>query len=103
MALLLCRNIPLYLRNVRPNAIYRAASTSSSQKSKDSLIYPEHLFPKKMPPPPRTVEDFAETKNPRVNKNSCLFLFVDNIQYFFKGAVVFLFIHSQNYIQILLM
>lgn len=44
----------------------QVALISTTKKNKDTLVYPDDLFPKKMPPPPKTVEDFAETKNPKV-------------------------------------
>ncbi|KFM65931.1 NADH dehydrogenase [ubiquinone] 1 beta subcomplex subunit 11, mitochondrial, partial [Stegodyphus mimosarum] len=53
------------LRNVSRISTSSAASISTSKKNKDTLVYPDDLFPKKQPPPPRTVEDFAETKNPK--------------------------------------
>lgn len=38
------------------------AFISTSKKSKETSAYPPELIPKKLPPPPVTVEDFAETK-----------------------------------------
>ena len=65
MALFLSRNFRPYLRNFRLNFQNQIAAISTSKKNKDTLVYPDDLFPKKAPPPPKTVEDFAETKNPK--------------------------------------
>lgn len=62
------RNFRPCLRNIRIYTYNQIPSISTSKKKKDTLVYPDDLFPKKMPAPPKTVEDFAETKNPKVNE-----------------------------------
>ncbi|XP_015910690.2 NADH dehydrogenase [ubiquinone] 1 beta subcomplex subunit 11, mitochondrial [Parasteatoda tepidariorum] len=56
---------PTLRRNLGRCLRCQVASISTSKKSKDTLAYPEDLFPKKPPAPPKTVEEFAETKNPK--------------------------------------
>jgi len=56
---------PFIKRNFIKIISNQIALISTSKKSKDTLVYPENLFPKKQPPPPKTVEDFADTKNPK--------------------------------------
>ncbi|GIY73712.1 complex I-ESSS [Caerostris darwini] len=61
----LSQTYPSLLRQFQRYSITKIAPISTTKKSKDTLAYPENLFPKKQPPPPKTVEDFAETKNPK--------------------------------------
>lgn len=68
LAQYISRNFRPCLRNIRIYTYNQIPSISTSKKKKDTLVYPDDLFPKKMPAPPKTVEDFAETKNPKVNE-----------------------------------
>ncbi|GFQ64662.1 uncharacterized protein TNCT_712801 [Trichonephila clavata] len=56
---------PVIVRQCQRFSLTRAAFISTSKKTKDTLAFPDNIFPKKQPPPPKTVEDFAETKNPK--------------------------------------
>ncbi|CAL1285255.1 unnamed protein product [Larinioides sclopetarius] len=56
---------PAIFRPFQRYSITKIALISTSKKSKDTLAFPEDVFPKKQPPAPKTVEEFAETKNPK--------------------------------------
>ncbi|XP_054720380.1 NADH dehydrogenase [ubiquinone] 1 beta subcomplex subunit 11, mitochondrial-like [Uloborus diversus] len=60
------RNAGLCLRKIPKMYALKVSSISTSKKNKDTLVYPDDLFPKKIPPGPKTVEDFA---NPKTQKS----------------------------------
>ncbi|KAF8770162.1 NADH dehydrogenase 1 beta like protein [Argiope bruennichi] len=59
------RSYPAIFNQLQRYSITKVALISTSKKSKDTLAFPDDVFPKKLPPAPKTVEDFAETKNPK--------------------------------------
>ncbi|KAG8195009.1 hypothetical protein JTE90_008181 [Oedothorax gibbosus] len=62
---MLCFVNPVLFRRIPAITSIKVANISTSNKKKDTLINLEDLFPKKPPSPPKTVEDFADTKVPK--------------------------------------
>ncbi|GFS58488.1 uncharacterized protein NPIL_420312 [Nephila pilipes] len=60
-----CPIYPTIIRQCLRYSLTRTAFISTSKKTKDTLAFPDNVFPKKQPPPPKTVEDFADTKSPK--------------------------------------
>lgn len=63
MALQIYKNLRPCFRNFKFYTKNQIALVSTTKKNKDTLVYPDDLFPKKSPPPPKTVKDF---ENPKV-------------------------------------